>query len=134
MYAADFKWPGDAHIAVVFNMSWETWPKTLATAENNQRSGETVGRHAKYARNMKFIYEHAYAETGGMQRLLDVWQRHGIRASCYVDGLNLQNYPALAREVVERGHEFLVQGWDHTFLWEQSAAEHCAIFGEKDRV
>jgi peptidoglycan/xylan/chitin deacetylase (PgdA/CDA1 family) len=123
VYAADFKWPDGAHIAVVFNMSWETWPKTLATAENNQKAGETVGHHAKYARNMMYVYQHAYAETGGMQRLLDVWQRHDIRASCYVDGLNLRNYPALAREAVQHGHELLVQGWDHTFLWEQSAAE-----------
>ena len=123
MYSADFSWPDGAHIAVVFNMSWETWPKYLGTADNNQKAGETVGRHAKYTRNMMYIYQHAYAETSGMQRLLDVWDRHGINASCYVDGLNLLNYPALAREATERGHELLVQGWDHTFLWEQSAQE-----------
>jgi peptidoglycan/xylan/chitin deacetylase (PgdA/CDA1 family) len=104
-------------------MSWETWPKYLATAENNQKAGETVGRNAKYTRNMMYVYQHAYAETGGMQRLLDVWSRHGVRASCYVDGLNILNYPSLAREATEQGHELLVQGWDHSFLWELTVAE-----------
>jgi peptidoglycan/xylan/chitin deacetylase (PgdA/CDA1 family) len=123
VYAADFKWPDGANIAVVFNMSWETWPKYLGTADNNQKAGETVPRTAKYGRNMMFIYQHAYAETGGMQRLFDVWERYGIRASCYADGLNILNYPGLAREAERRGHELLVQGWDHSFLWEQTEAE-----------
>jgi len=49
MYEAEFAWPGGAHIAVVLNVSWEIWPKTLATAENNQRPGETVPPDAPYA-------------------------------------------------------------------------------------
>ncbi len=123
MYSADFKWPNGAHIAVVFNMSWETWPKTLGTADNNQKAGETVPKSAKYGRNMMYVYQHAYAETGGMQRLLDVWGRHDIKASCYVDGLNILNYPGLTRDATQRGHELLVQGWDHSFLWDQTVEE-----------
>jgi len=123
MYAGEFHWPNDAHIAVVFNMSWETWPKTLATAENRQRAGETVPPNSEYGRWMYPVYEHAYAETAGMQRLLDVWDRHEIATSCYVDGLNIVNYPGLARRVHKSGHEFLVQGWDHTFLFDQTVAE-----------
>ena len=29
MYKCKFEWPGGAHIAVVFNMSWETWEKLV---------------------------------------------------------------------------------------------------------
>jgi allantoinase len=123
VYAGSFSWPGGAHIAVVFNMSWETWPKTLGTAENNQRSSEKVPPDAKYGRWMMPVYEHAYAETAGMQRLLDVWARHGVRASCYTDGAAVELYPELARRVAAEGHELLVQGWDHSFLWEQSIKE-----------
>jgi peptidoglycan/xylan/chitin deacetylase (PgdA/CDA1 family) len=124
MYAADFHWPDDAAIAVVFNISWEMWqPKTLATAQNTQRHGETVPASAKYGRNMMYVYQHAYAETGGMQRLLDLWKRYGIRTSCYTSGLNLELFPELARRATAEGHELLVQGWDHSFLFDQTAAE-----------
>lgn len=118
-----FHWPDGAYIAVVFNISWETWPKKLATAENNQRRNETVEPGAKYGRWMMPVYEHAYAETSGMQRILDTFERQGIRSSCYVDGQTIELYPDLARRTIEGGHEFLVQGWDHSFLWEQTIAE-----------
>ena len=123
MYNGEFSWPNGAHIAVVFNVSWEIWTQQLATADNNQRAGETVPPDAKYGRWMMPVYEHAYAETAGMQRLLDIWERHDIRASYYTDGLAVELYPELARRARDAGHEFVVQGWDHSFLWEQTVAE-----------
>jgi allantoinase len=124
MYAADFKWPDNAAIAVVFNMSWEQWqPKTLGTATNIQRHGETVPAGMPYGRNMMYVYQHAYAETGGMQRLLDMWKRYGIRTSCYTSGLNLELFPELAKRATAEGHELLLQGWDHAFLFEQTVKE-----------
>ena len=123
MYKADFKWPGGAHIAVVFNMSWEAWNDHLATADNKERGGEKVDRDAEYQRGMRWIYEHSYGETGGMQRLLDVWKRHGIKTSSYTDGASVTLYPDLAKQVMAEGHEFLVQGWDHGFLWDMTVAE-----------
>ena len=123
MYKADFKWPNGAHIAVVFNMSWETWAKSLGTSANDQKSSERVPATAQYGRGMRWIYEHAFGETGGMQRYLDVWERYGIRSSCYADGLTCQLYPKLAKEVQQRGHEFLVQGWTHSYLHSMSVVE-----------
>jgi peptidoglycan-N-acetylglucosamine deacetylase len=123
MYNGEFSWPDGAHIAVVFNVSWEIWPQKLGSATNNQRAGETVPKDAKYGRWMMPVYEHAYAETAGMQRLLDIWERYEIPSSYYTDGLAVELYPDLARRVRDAGHEFLVQGWDHSFLWEQTVAE-----------
>lgn len=124
MYKADFKWPDGAYIAVVLNMSWESWPDTLATAETSESTGERVPPPtAPYTRAMRPIYEHAYAETGGMQRMIDLWERHGIRSSCYADGLTVTLFPGLARTLVQSGHELLVQGWDHTPLTRQTVAE-----------
>lgn len=122
-WANGFHWPDGASIAVVFNISWETWPKKLGTATNNQRRGESVEPEAKYGRWMMPVYEHAYAETSGMQRLLDLAERRGIPMSCYVDGQTLELYPDLARRARDAGHEFILQGWDHSFLWEQTIAE-----------
>jgi peptidoglycan/xylan/chitin deacetylase (PgdA/CDA1 family) len=123
LYEGEFHWPNGAHIAVVFNVSWEIWSQKLATSANNQRPGESVPADAKYGRWMMPVYEHAYAETAGSQRLLDIWDRHDIKASYYTDGLAVELYPGLARTVRDEGHEFLIQGWDHSFLWEQTVAE-----------
>ena len=122
MYKGDFRWPDGAHIAVVFNMSWEVSPN-LGTSESRETSVQKVPQTAHYARAMRPVYEHAFAETGGVQRLLDLWERHGIRASAYADGLTVQLYPELAREVAAKGHELLVQGWQHAFLWNMTADE-----------
>jgi peptidoglycan/xylan/chitin deacetylase (PgdA/CDA1 family) len=123
MYDCKFAWPDGAHIAVVFNMSWETWEKKLGTPDNNQKSSERVPAHAKYGRGMRWIYEHAYAETGGMQRLLDLWSRHGIRTSTYADGHTVSLFPGLAKAAAAAGHEFLVQGWEHNYFWDMTVEE-----------
>ncbi len=123
MYDCKFEWPNGAYIAVVFNMSWETWEKSLATATNNQKVRERVPADAKYGRGMRWIYEHAYAETGGMQRLLDLWKRHGIRSSIYADGHTVTLFPELASKVAREGHEFIVQGWEHNYFWDMTVAE-----------
>ena len=115
MYDCDFKWPNGAHIAVVFNMSWET-PEHAVGA----RPG------AKYKRAMRPIYEAAFADTGGVQRLVDLWDRMEIPTSCYVDGLTVEMFPRLAKEVADRGHEFLVQGWTHEFLYDMTVEEQAA--------
>jgi len=122
MYKGKFEWPDGAYIAVVFNMSWEIPPKTIGTA-GDQKGGRGVPSSAKYTRAMRPVYENAFAETGGMQRSLDLWQRYDIQTSTYADGLTVTLFPDLAREVAAKGHEFLVQGWDHEFLWKMSVEE-----------
>lgn len=122
MYKGDFRWPDGAHIAVVFNMSWEVSPH-LGTSESKERHLQKVPPTAHYGRAMRPVYETAFAETGGLQRLLDLWERHEIRSSAYADGLTVQLYPDLAREVAAKGHELLVQGWQHAFLWNMTVDE-----------
>jgi peptidoglycan/xylan/chitin deacetylase (PgdA/CDA1 family) len=113
MYKCKFEWPGGAYIAVVFNMSWEIPPS------------DHIGQvpKAKYKRAMRPVYETAFADTGGMQRLLDMWRRHEIKTSVYADGLGVTRFPDLSREAVADGHEFIVQGWDHGFLYDMTVAE-----------
>jgi hypothetical protein len=78
----NFRWPDDAHIAMVFNMAWETWPKDLGTAGSTQRADSRhMSASPKYRLTMRPVYEHAFAETGGMQRLPDLWRRRAIRTS-----------------------------------------------------
>ena len=119
MYKADFKWPDGAHIAVVFNMSWEI-PEHAIGAKPN----------AKYKRAMRPIYENAFADTGGIQRLMDMWERHDIRTSCYVDGLTVTLFPEVAKTLSDHGHEFIVQGWTHEFLYDLTVEEQADVIAK----
>jgi peptidoglycan/xylan/chitin deacetylase (PgdA/CDA1 family) len=133
LYKGQFRWPDGAHIAVVFNMSWEVTPH-LGTAESKERHLQKVPPTAHYGRAMRPVYETAFAETGGVQRLLDLWERHDIRASAYADGLTVSLYPDLAREVAAKGHELIVQGWQHAFLWNMSVDEQIAEIEKTNTV
>jgi peptidoglycan/xylan/chitin deacetylase (PgdA/CDA1 family) len=95
----------------------------MGTPTGHQRARERVPDTAKYQRGMRWIYAHAFGETGGMQAALDVWKRHDIRTSCFTDGLLVANYPDLSRKLRDEGHELVLQGWDHEYLWAQTVRE-----------
>ncbi|MCW5251254.1 polysaccharide deacetylase family protein [Streptomyces sp. SHP 1-2] len=48
---------------------------------------------------------------------LDVLDTLGVRATFFVLGENVVRHPALARELVLRGHEAAVHGWTHSRPW-----------------
>jgi peptidoglycan/xylan/chitin deacetylase (PgdA/CDA1 family) len=49
----------------------------------------------------------------GQPRLLDLLDRHGVRASFFPEGWNGVHHPAAVRAIVERGHELGMHGWLH---------------------
>jgi allantoinase len=120
MYKAQFAWPDGAYIAVVFNVSWEIPPKHHLAPKP----------HEKYTRAMRPVYETAFADTGGFQRLMDMWERHGIKSSIYADGLGVTLFPGISKEAGDAGHEFIVQGWTHAFLYEMTAAEQAKAISD----
>ncbi len=44
-------------------------------------------------------------------RILDILEHHGVKATFFMVGVNVLNYPDAAREVIQRGHEV----GNHTF-------------------
>ena len=53
------------------------------------------------------------ALTEGQPRLLDLLDRHGVRASFFPEGWNGMHHPAAVRAIVDRGHELGMHGWLH---------------------
>src|SRR5712675_321921 len=48
-------------------------------------------------------YEYGFKE--GVPRLLDLWDRVGIKVTSHMVGQAVERHPQLAKEIVERGHE-----------------------------
>ena len=47
------------------------------------------------------------------RRVLELFEQHGIRATFFVLGWIAERYPALVREMAERGHEVASHGYEH---------------------
>jgi peptidoglycan/xylan/chitin deacetylase (PgdA/CDA1 family) len=48
-----------------------------------------------------------------MPRILDLLDRHGVRATFFVPGFTALAYPTVVRELHRRGHELAHHGWMH---------------------
>ncbi|MTK54504.1 polysaccharide deacetylase family protein [Paludibacter sp.] len=53
-------------------------------------------------------YEYGYKE--GIPRMLDNWDKHGIKVTSHMVGTAVLKNPALAKEIVQRGHEAAAHG------------------------
>jgi polysaccharide deacetylase family protein (PEP-CTERM system associated) len=51
------------------------------------------------------------------RRLLDLFERHGARATCFVLGWVAERQPALVHEIMERGHQVASHGHAHELVW-----------------
>jgi peptidoglycan/xylan/chitin deacetylase (PgdA/CDA1 family) len=49
-------------------------------------------------------------------QVLDILDRHGVRATFFMMGRNVERYPAVARQVLERGHQIGNHSYSHPKL------------------
>lgn len=52
----------------------------------------------------------AYGYREGIPRMLDLWDRHGVKVTSHMIGEAAQRHPELAKEIVARGHEASAHG------------------------
>jgi polysaccharide deacetylase family protein (PEP-CTERM system associated) len=63
------------------------------------------------------------------QRLLELFDRHAIKATFFVLGWVAEREPALVREIAARGHEIACHGYSHRLVYTQTPA----VFREETR-
>ena len=111
-----FTWPEKKSLVVAPIVAWESWPDDLGTSRSHQRQGQRpVPAGAVYDRNMWTVYDHAYAERQGLQRLLDVFEACETRATFVISGVRVEQSPELAREVQRRRHEMASENYIHEY-------------------
>lgn len=54
-----------------------------------------------------------YGMTRGVDRILDILDERGLKATCFVPGWVAENYPEKTREIRVRGHEIGALGYKH---------------------
>lgn len=72
----------------------------------------------------------AYGAREGIPRLLELWDRHGIKVTSHVVGRAAETYPELAREIAKRGHEIAGHGQTWTPQYELTAEQERASLAQ----
>lgn len=107
-------WPGDTRLVISISMQFEAGgqpPKGTDSPFPAVDFPDSVPSDP--ATNTWFAY--GYRE--GIPRLLDLWDRHGVKVTSHMIGEAVRRHPALAREIVARGHEAAGHGprWSSQF-------------------
>jgi polysaccharide deacetylase family protein (PEP-CTERM system associated) len=63
---------------------------------------------------------------GNFRRMLDLFDQHGARVTCFFLGWIAERHPDLVREAVRRGHEVASHGYAHQLVFEQSPEQFLA--------
>jgi peptidoglycan/xylan/chitin deacetylase (PgdA/CDA1 family) len=90
-------WPGGARCAVAFSFDSDHETSELREA------GESIGR----------LSQGQYGNRQGVPRILEILQRHNVKASFYVPAVVALLYPDEQRRIVAEGHEVAIHGWIH---------------------
>lgn len=100
------KWADGSRLVVSLSMQFEA-------------GGQPVNAESPFPQNMQkgFIdlpgetwYQYGYKE--GIPRMLDNWDRLGVKVTSHMVGSAVLKNPALAKEIVQRGHEAAAHGMD----------------------
>ncbi len=105
------EWPGGARIAVTINVmhEWESKPgwatmRRFPMPPNSVYTDDFLGLGAR-----------EYGANFGFWRLLDVLDKHDVKATVISSGLTAELFPDTVREARKRGHEVATHHWDQTY-------------------
>lgn len=110
----DPAWPGDARIAVNFNLNIEGGGESTLANGDDASEGmlNDIGVPTERGRRVPLVESvFEYGSRRGAWRLLDIFRDHAITVSVLGVVRALQQNPALAKACVERGHEIVSHGY-----------------------
>ena len=102
------RWPDNARVAlcVIVTLDHAEWDPPEGSFSADMAGGLGVRPFPDYAR-----YSHRnYGHRVGIFRVLDVLDRHGIKATVAMDLQTAENYPYLVRHCLDRGCEIIGHG------------------------
>jgi peptidoglycan/xylan/chitin deacetylase (PgdA/CDA1 family) len=102
----DFRWPGGKRVAVIFNIAYEGWSEGQAPGigpmGNVLKPGFFDTNADSWAR---------FGAVRGIDRLLDIAKRQGVRTSVMTNGILAAKHPASVRRIRDEGHEIIAHSW-----------------------
>jgi peptidoglycan/xylan/chitin deacetylase (PgdA/CDA1 family) len=103
---ADFRWPAGRRVAVVFNVAYEAWSDGKAPGIGPMGNPLPAGAFDTNA----LSWGH-YGPARGMERLLHILDRVGVRASVMTSGVLAARTPHLVKAIAAAGHEIVAHAF-----------------------
>jgi peptidoglycan/xylan/chitin deacetylase (PgdA/CDA1 family) len=104
--ATQFRWPNGAKAAISFTM--DNLGEAQDVNKGHWPSNAPIGQH--------------FSVTQNLPRMLDLLDKHDIKATYFAESWSLDVYPKAVREMVKRGHEIAWHGYQHE-VWSQLSEE-----------
>jgi peptidoglycan/xylan/chitin deacetylase (PgdA/CDA1 family) len=114
-------WPDGIRLVISISMQFE------AGAQGANAEGPFPPLDPRFTDTITPTW-YAYGMNEGIPRLLDLWDRHGVKVTSHMVGGAVDLRPDLAREVVERGHEAAGHGQSWTPQYSMSEDEERASY------
>jgi peptidoglycan/xylan/chitin deacetylase (PgdA/CDA1 family) len=119
-------WPNGARLAVTLSMVVETGGDPPAT---------TKGPDGKTYPDLYAATAAQYATNEAIPRMLDTFERRGIKVTSMLCGKFCEQHPDLAKEIAQRGHECAAHGYTHSNQYNMSRDdEHAFIQQAVDAI
>ena len=97
-------WPNGARLAIALSMVVETGGDPAPT---------TKGPDGKAYPDLYAATAERYPANEGIPRMLDMLDRRKVKATTMICGQSCEKYPALAKDIAQRGHEIGAHGHQH---------------------
>ena len=101
-------WPDGKRIAFWVMLHLEYWE--LDPPENAHRDPRFVGEYGTYFPDYRTWTQREYGNRVGIFRVLDLLDRHGLRATVALNSSAAARYPYLVEQCRKRGYEFVGHG------------------------
>lgn len=118
-------WPEGARLVLSVSMQFEAGGEPERGADSPFPDNLPAGLPDLAARTW---FQYGYRE--GVPRLLDLWDKHGLKVTSHMVGAAALKSPELAREIVRRGHEAAAHGMDWRSQAGMSRAEETRFVRE----
>jgi peptidoglycan/xylan/chitin deacetylase (PgdA/CDA1 family) len=109
--SAGAHWPEGVRLPISISMMWEAGSEPMPMIPGQAVPAEAAGKRFP---NLSAYTEDQYGWREGIPRLLDMFDRRGIKVSSFLSSKGLEQAPLLAREIADRGHECAAHGITHT--------------------
>ena len=92
-------WPNKARLVISISMQFETG------AQPERGAGSPFPPIDSKYPDLPAQKWYDYGFKEGIPRLLDLWEKVGVKVTSHMVGQAVEKHPELAKEIVDRGHE-----------------------------
>ena len=110
-------WPDGIRLVISVSMQFE------AGSQSERNNGSPFPNMVEDVPDLPARTWFEYGAREGIPRMLDLWDKHGIKVTSHMVGRAVELNPKLAKEIVDRGHEAAAHGHTWTPHWNMTAAQ-----------